>query len=138
MVDSLTESIKDDPDRFMTDMDLREIFDKESFNREIEHARLRCQRAYSRGCDRWMRKSNVLFDTGRVQKVMIENVDKNTITLRKKHGRTGQFVRIQGYDMGDGTFLITRKSKGLDGKTVKFVVRRKGRTWNRTDLKKAG
>jgi len=137
MVDSLTQSIKDDPDRFMTDMDLREVFDRETFNLEVERARLRCQRKYSTACDRWMGKSNVLFGTNRVQQILISNVDKNTITLRKKHGRTGQFVSIQGYDMGDGTFLITKSSKGFDGKKVKFVVRRKGKLWDKRALKKA-
>lgn len=122
---SLEEAIRKDPDRFMTDMDLRDVFDKVSFDKEIEKARLRCRRSYANVCDKWMRHSTVLFETGRVQQLMVRNIETNEVTLKKRHKRTGEFVTIRGYDMGDGTFLMTKEMKGVSGKKFKMVVRRK-------------
>ena len=121
---SLDEAIREDPDRFMVDMDLREIFDKETFNKEILTAQHRVTRSYGQQVDRWTQHSNTLFGTKRVRDIIIANVEGNKVTLKKRHGQTGEFITIRGYQKADGTFIMTKEVKGLSGNKIKLLVRR--------------
>lgn len=121
----MEEAIRQDPDRFLVDMDLRKITSKETFDEEIEKAKTRCTRSYTRQCTNWTRASDTLYDTSAVQSLKIANIEKGRVTLKKKHGRTGEFITIKGFDVGDGTFLMTKQKKGITGKTFKMIVRRK-------------
>lgn len=122
---SMEEAIREDPDRFLVDMDLRRIIDKQTFDEEVEKAKMRCTRSYTRQCTNWTKASDTLYDTASIQSIKIENIERGTVKLKKRHGITGDFVMIRGYDMGDGTFLMTKTKKGITGKTFKMVVRRK-------------
>lgn len=120
----MEEAIREDPDRFMVDMDLRQIFDKETFNKQVQQAQNRVTRNYGKNVDRWTKSSNTLFNTNRVRNIIIANVEGQKVTLTKKHKQTGEFITIRGYDRGDGTFIMTKEVKGLSGKKIKLLVRR--------------
>lgn len=128
MSDSLSDAIRGDPQRFAVDMDLRNIYDEETFKKEVERARLRAESRYSSHVTRWARQSKSLFDTRFIRDVINNNVRsgemKDDIKIPRKDGK---FMTIRGYDLGDGTFLMTKSRKDLTGKTVKFVVRKKNK-----------
>lgn len=126
--DSLKDAIRDDPDRFMIDMNLQKIFNKMTFEKEVDKAINNARGRYRKQANKWTEESDYLFSQPKIREMIITNTERSLVFTGKHHRKTGRQIRIRGHDNGDGTYTIVRRKRISKRKEIRYLqTRRKGR-----------
>ena len=122
--DSLRKAIREDPDRFMVDMDLQKIFDKITFDREIDRAINRTRGHYRKQAAKWTEESDYLYGQDRVRDIIYSNIERDFVYTGRKTS-SGTRVKVRGHDNADGTYTLVRMRTLRGGRRVRFLQTRR-------------